>query len=388
MQSPLKPDDTWQMAKTEMPKLTKRWKPQQTLAALAVSIALLLLSACDRAAPPEEPRLRPVRFMLVSDDSGGRERSFSGTSKSTRESRLSFKVSGTVTDVPAQVGQRLNAGDLIARLDAASFSLQVQQAQASLVEAQANARNAIAIYDRTKGLYANDNASRNDLDAARAQAESVRAQVRSASKALEIARLNESYTILRADTDCSIASIDIEVNENVTAGRQVAAVSCGDEFEVEIDVPESLIAGIDEYMPVQITFGAIPDTVFAGEVSEVAVASVGNTATFPVVAKIMGSHPSLRSGLAADVTFRFDTLAASGGVVLPVAAVIRDPSGTFVYIVDPTEVPGQAIVSRRPVTLGELTQSGIEVLTGLSAGDRVVTAGISVIRDGQRVLIP
>ena len=371
-----------------MPKLIKRRIPQQTLAALAVSIALLLLTACDRATPPEEPRLRPVRFMLVSDDSGGRERSLSGTSKSTRESRLSFKVSGTVTDVPAQVGQRLNAGDLIARLDAASFSLQVQQAQASLVEAQANARNAIAIYDRTKGLYANDNASRNDLDAARAQAESVRAQVRSATKALEIARLNESYTILRADTDCSIASIDIEVNENVTAGRQVAAVSCGDEFEVEIDVPESLIAGIDEYMPVQITFGAIPDTVFAGEVSEVAVASVGNTATFPVVAKIMGSHPSLRSGLAADVTFRFDTLAASGGVVLPVVAVIRDPSGTFVYIVDPTEVPGQAIVSRRPVTLGELTQSGIEVLTGLSAGDRVVTAGISVIRDGQRVLIP
>ncbi len=370
-----------------MPKLTKRRIPQQTLAALVVSIPLFLLSACDRAAPPEQPRLRPVRFMLVSDDSGARERNFSGTSKSTRESRLSFKVSGTVTDVPVQIGQRLNAGDLIARLDAASFSLVEQQAQASLVEAQANERNATANYERTKGLYANDNASRNDLDAARAQAESARAQVRSVTKALEIARLNVSYTVLRADTDCSIASIDIEVNENVMAGRQVAAVSCGDEFEVEIGVPESLIASIDEYMPVQITFGAIPDTVFDGEVSEVAVASVSSTVTFPVVVKIVESHPALRSGLAADVTFQFDTLAASGSVVLPVAAVIRDPSGTFVYVAEPTEVPGQAIVSRRPVVLGDLTQSGIEVLAGLSAGDRVVTAGISVIRDGQRVLI-
>ncbi len=362
-----------------MPKLT-------SLPAMA--IAFVFLSACDRAAPPEEPRLRPVRFVMVSDESGARDRSFSGTSKSTRESRLSFKVSGTVTDVPVQIGQRLDAGDLIARLDAATYSLQVQQAQASLVEAQANQRNAAATYERTKGLYANNNASRNDLDAARAQAESAAAQVGSVAKALEIARLNESYTQLRADKDCSIASMDIEVNENVSAGQQVAAVSCGDDFEVEIDVPESLIGSIDEYTPVQITFAAIPGTQFSGEVSEVAVASVGNSATFPVVVKIAEGHPSLRSGLAAEVIFQFDTLAATGSVVLPVAAVIRDPVGTFVYVALRTEVPGQALISRKPVTLGELTQSGIEVLDGLTAGDRVVTAGLSVIRDGQRVLIP
>lgn len=362
--------------------------PQCALPALFMSISLFSLTSCDRPAPPEEPRLRPVRFMLVSDESGARERSFSGTSKSTRESRLSFKVAGTVTESPVQIGQRLDAGDLIARLDAATYSLQVQQAQAGLIEAQANERNAAANYNRTKGLYANNNASRNDLDLARAQAESVRAQVRSAGKALEIARLNESYTELRADMECSIASIDIEVNENVSAGQQVAVVSCGDQFEVEIDVPESLIGSIDEYTPVRISFGAIPNMLFSGDVTEVAVASVGSAATFPVVVKIADGHPSLRSGLAADVIFQFDTLAVSGSVVLPVAAVIRDPAGTFVYVATPTDVAGQAIVSRRPVTLGELTQSGIEVLEGLVAGDRVVTAGITVIRDGQRVLIP
>jgi len=353
-----------------------------------MAIPLFLLVACDRAGPPEDPRLRPVRFIMVSDESGARDRSFSGTLKSTRESRLSFKVPGTVMEVPVEIGQRLGAGELIARLDAATYSLQVQQAQARLVEAQANERNAAATYDRTKGLYANNNASRNDLDAARAQAESAEAQVGSASKALEIARLNESYTRLRADTDCSIASIDIEVNENVSAGQQVAVVSCGDEFEIEIDVPESLIGSIDDYTPVQVTFGAIADRRFSGEVTEVAVASVGSSATFPVVVKIAESHPQLRSGLAADVIFQFDTLAATGSVVLPVAAVIRDPVGTFVYVAMPTEVAGQALISRKPVTLGELTQSGIEILDGLSTGDRVVTAGLSVIRDGQRVLIP
>lgn len=351
----------------------------------AVIVPLLLVAACDRADEPDETRLRPVRFISVSDESGARNRSFSGTSKSTRESRLSFKVSGTVIDVPVQIGQRLDAGGLVARLDPASYSLRVQQAQASLLEAQANERNSVANYERTKGLYANDNASRNDLDAARAQAESARAQVRAATKALEIARLNESYTRLTADADCSIASIDIEVNENVTAGQQVAMVSCGDIYEVVLDVAESIIARIDEYTPVEVTFGAIPDVIFSGEVTEIG-APVGSAA-FPVVIRIYEKHALLRSGLAADVVFQFDTLAAIGSIVLPVAAVIRDPNGTFVYVAEPTGDAGQAIVTRRPVTLGELTQSGIEVLDGLVAGDRVVTAGLSVIRDGQRVLI-
>ncbi|MBT8094773.1 MAG: efflux RND transporter periplasmic adaptor subunit, partial [Gammaproteobacteria bacterium] len=187
-----------------------------------VLLASLVLGACGDAGDAVDERLRPVRYMTISDVGVDRERSFSGTSKSSRESRLSFKVSGTIVDLPVQNGQRLNAGDPIAALDSASYVLQAQQAQAALVEAQANDRRASANYERTKGLYANDNASLNDLESARAQAESAQAVVASANKALEIARLNVSYTRLNADTDCSIASLDVEVNENVAAGQQVA----------------------------------------------------------------------------------------------------------------------------------------------------------------------
>ena len=351
-----------------------------------VCLSMLLQSACDRNDVEVEQRLRPVRYETVTNDSVGRDRSFSGTSKSTQESRLSFKVSGTVTSVPAQIGQQLNKGDLIAQLDAANFALQVDQAQASLVEAQAGERNAASTYERTKGLYANDNASLNELDAARANAESAKAQARSAAKALEIARLNESYTRLYASSDCSISSIDIEVNENVSAGQQIAIVSCGDEFEVTLNVPESVITAIDQYTPVSISFSSISGVQFSGEISKISTA--GSSAAFPVVVNIHEKHPSLRSGLAAEVTFQFDTPSRGNTYVLPVAAVIRDPAGTFVFVATPDDIDGEAIVTRRPVTLGELTQAGIEVIDGLSPGDRVITAGISVIRQGQRVLIP
>ncbi|MGI9270322.1 MAG: efflux RND transporter periplasmic adaptor subunit [Woeseiaceae bacterium] len=351
--------------------------------------AALLMTGCSGDEGPTEERLRPVRYVTVESSDGFRDRSFSGISKSSTESRLSFKVSGTVTNVPVQNGQRLNAGDLIAEIDPATYDLQVEQAQASLVEAQANGRRAAANYERTKGLYANDNASLNDLESARAEAESAQAVVASAGKALEIARLNRSYTRLTADTDCSIASLDVEVNENVASGQQVAVVSCGDAFEVTSDLPESLIGSITESTPVSVRFGAIPDQVFAGQITEIAVASSSGTAAFPVVIKIEGSDPSLRSGLAADVTFQFSSDTASDDVViLPIGVVVNELSGTFVFVAEPTEQGGVAIVRKRPVGLGELSQQGIEVVSGLQPGDRVITAGISVIRDEQRVLIP
>jgi len=349
---------------------------------------LLLIGACGKADAPVEEQLRPVRYISVSDASVFRDRSFSGTSKSSRESRLSFKVSGTVMNIPVQIGQRLNAGDLIAEIDSASYVLQVQQAQASLVEAQANDRKAAADYQRTKGLYANDNASLNDLDAARAQAESSGAMVASAGKALEIARLNLSYTKLTADTECSIASLDIEVNENAQAGQQVAAVSCGDTFEIEMNLPESLIGLVDNSTPVRISFSSIPKRQFNGVISEISVSSASGSAGFPVVIRIAETDPALRSGLAANVTFQFDSAAASGaGVVIPVIAVINDPDGTFVFVAIPAGSEGEATVTRRPVEVGELSQFGIEVIDGLSIGDLVITAGISVIREGQRVLV-
>ena len=359
----------------------------RTAGAIATVLLAAVLGGCGGTDPELEERLRPVRHLVVDDNGGARVRSLSGISKSKTESRLSFKVPGTVTAVDVQIGQRLDEGDLIAELDSAEYDLQQQQAQASLVEAQANNRRAAANYERTKGLYANDNASLNDLEAARAQAESGEAVVAAASKALEIASLNASYTRLTADTDCSIATLDVEVNENVSAGQQVAMVSCGDDYEVDLDLPESLIGSITEGTRVNINFGAIPDQEFTGVVSEIAAASATGSAAFLVVVSIEGSHPSLRSGLAADVTFILDQAGARSSPVLPVSAVINDPAGTFVFVAESTGTGGEAIIRRRAVQLGELSQEGVEVVEGLEIGDRVVTAGITVIRDGQRVLI-
>lgn len=358
------------------------------LGVVSLSIATVLMSGCDSKSDTDDQQLRPVRYMTIETPVESRTQTLTGSSKSAQESRLSFKVAGTVVKIPVQVGDKIEAGGLVARLDPSQYELRVEQSQATLLEAQANARNAQANYERIKELYENNNASRNDLDSARASAESAEAQVRASYKSLELARLDLSYTRLRVENDCSIGELFVEINENVNAGTRIAQVNCGEELEVLIEVPEGIIADISQQMPVDVRFDALAEKVFKGRVFEIGVSSSQTSATFPVSISLDSTDQELRSGLAAEVTFTFLLKSGPATYLVPLSSVINDMDGVFVFIADPDEQTGEGLVRRKAVRLGELTDEGMQVLEGIEQGDRVITAGITVIRDGQRVLLP
>lgn len=348
----------------------------------------LLLTGCDDQSEDTGPELRPVRYVIVDKPMTVRTRTLTGSSKSAQESRISFKVPGTVVNIPVQVGDTLEKGGLVASLDPSQYELRVQQSQASLLQSQASARNEQANYERIKELYENSNASRNDLDSARASAESAEAQVRAAQKSLELAQLDLSDTRLRAEQDCSIAELMVETNENVAAGTHIAQVNCGDELEVIIDVPEGMIADIGQRMPVVVRFDALPGKNFQGQVLEIGVSASDTSTTFPVSIRLYGIDPELRSGLAAEVVFSFALEKGRDRYLVPLAAVVNDVEGAFVFVAEPDSQPGEAVVRRNTVQLGDLTDGGMEIVSGIEKGDRVITAGVSVIREGQRVLLP
>ncbi len=345
----------------------------------------LLLCACGPAEPPPEAPLRSVRTVQIQAPSETRSRTFSGLSESAQVSRLSFKVTGTITRLPVKVGSQLGEGDLVAELDPSLYELQAQQAQAALVQARAAERNAQANYERVKGLYENSNASRNDLDAARAAAESAAAAVNAGQKSLELARLNVSYTQLRASADCTVADVTAELNENIAAGTPVALVNCGRAINVSVAVPEGVIGAIGVGSEASIVFSAFPEQRYSARVVEAGVASVANAATFPVTVEVVEAGPDLRSGLAAEVTFAFD-ISAAGIQTIPLAAVLRKGAQSFVYVAQ-SAAEGEAVVEQRQVELGDLTDRGVQVRSGLSPGDRVIVAGVSAIRPEQRVLL-
>jgi RND family efflux transporter MFP subunit len=350
----------------------------------AVLISLVIFS-CGGNEVVEEV-IRPVRYVEVFSMGGNRVRTFSGVAQAGVESNLSFKVAGTVEKLFVKVGDKVKSGQLIAQLDPTDYQLQLQQAQAALQQAKAQARNAAAAYERAMQLYENRNISKSDLDAARAASESATAAVRSMEKQAELSQRQSDYTRLRAPIKGAIATVNCEINENVRAGETIVSLSSASQIEVDISLPGILITQIREGQGVTVVFDAIQGKEFEATITEVGVAAVDMAAAFPVTIRLNRTDPEVRPGMAASVSIEFESSDKKERFIVPTSAVLEDRQGRFVFVVKPiSEEPEFGMIHRRPVSVGELTTEGLELLQGLKDGDKVVTAGVSRITDGQKV---
>lgn len=350
----------------------------------------IFLSGCGEKKDAElKAPLREVRTTIVEQGSGIYERNFSGALKSSNQVSYSFKVSGSIERILVEVGQTVKKDDVIAVLDTSTYELEVQREKASLLQSESEFKSAKANFERTKKLYEAGDSSRSALDDARAESETTGAAAQAAQKSLQIAQQDLSYTKLRSTSDCQIASIPADSGENVSAGTEVITASCGEGIEVKLNIPESVIGNIKKDMAVQISLPAIPGKTYQGIVKEVGVATVDGGTTFPVDILITDTDKSeLKSGLSANVTFSIDNRKQGKDALpfLPSFAVGEDQSGRFVFVVENNQ-DGNFVVKRTPVVIGDIKQNGIEIVTGIAPGMTVVTAGVSVLRDGMEVKV-
>jgi multidrug efflux system membrane fusion protein len=353
---------------------------------------VLLAAGCSQEAVELAPLApRPVRYSSVESIGGSRVRVFSGSAVASVETRLSFRVGGTIERLTVDLGDYVRAGALIASLDPADYQLQVERAQASLAQADAQLKNYEADFRRVRGLYERDNASQDDYDAARAGVESARANLRAIQKQIEQARLQVSYCNLYAPMAGQVAVVDVEVNENVSSGRTIVMVNAAATPEVEIGIPELLIGEINRGAIVQkVTFTAMPDRQSSGVVTEIAPTSSEGMTTYPVRVRLTAGADGVRPGMAAEVEILVSSGIGQARLVVPPHSVAEDRQGRFVWVVEPIG-QGEAVVSRRTVDTGSLVAAGqtsaLEVVSGLDEGEFVVTAGVNVLEEGQRVRI-
>ena len=355
------------------------------IAALALLAASL--SSC-KEEPVVEEVIRPVRYEVATLGAEATARSFAGVARSGVESRLSFRVSGNVFELPVSVGDTVEEGDLIAQLDTADYEVALQQAEAAVSAARATQRNAEAEFERIGRLFENGTASRSEFDAARAAADSARAMVRANRQQVQAARDQITYCTLLAPNAGAIAEVLVEVNENVESGQPIVVLTGGSDenLEVETPVPGQLIARLSRGMMTTVTFNGVPGQVFEAEITEVGVVAAGGT-TFPVTVRLLEVHPGIRAGMTAEVTFPFEPSSETPRILLPIHAVGGDRHGEYVYVIEDLDPPeeGMGRVVRREVTTGEISERGLEIVSGVEDGDRVVTMGVSQIEDGQQV---
>ncbi len=352
---------------------------------VAFLLGALLFPSCQEKEPAQEI-IRPVRYIEATPTMGVYVRTFSGVAQSGTESRLSFRVPGTVKAIPVRVGDEVRAGQLIAELDSYDYELKLQQAEAALLQAKARARNADVNYERARTLYEKKSASKSELDSARMASEAANADVQVLARQAELARTQLSYTRIAAPLEGAIADVRSEINENIQPGMPIVLLTSGSHIEVKISIPEILIAQIEEGKDAVVRFDAIPGKELKAAVTEVGIKSIGTATTFPVTLLLAQPDPDIRAGMTATAAFQFKSDTDRESFLIPSQAVGEDRQGRFVFLVTPVpEQEGIGVVRRRPVTIGEMTSAGLEILTGLTAGDLVVTAGIGYIRDGQRV---
>ncbi len=351
-------------------------------------VFVLLFAACAPAPDDAPPPLKRVKVFEVGKTSEGQLRRISGRVVAADTSRLSFGVGGTLARINVGPGDRFEAGQVLASLDAEPLRIAAEQSRAQLTSARAKYREAEQGLERMRELLTRGVASRADVDAAVADFESAQGNVRAEEANVERKERDLSLVNLMAPFDGQVTERGAEAFEEVSASQAVLTVQSEGALEVEVGIPETLIRFIDYGQAVTVSFPSGTESVRA-VVTEIG-ARPETGAAYPVAVRLAGTSDDLRPGMTASVVFNIGLADHEGPVYLiPLSAVALDaappePAESAegpVYIV----VDGKLIT--RTVRFGDVRDNELEVYSGLAAGDLVVSAGVPFLYDGMEVVI-
>ncbi|MEM9544871.1 MAG: efflux RND transporter periplasmic adaptor subunit [Bacteroidota bacterium] len=353
------------------------------------SLFMLLLSAimfcsCEEEKPPQEKFLRPVKYQEVGFSGNQKFRSFSGTAQTDKVINLSFRNTGIITQFNIQLGQKVRKGQQLARLDNVQARLAYEQSITQLNSAESQMNTAKLSLNRIRALFEKGSASLSDFESAKNAFRTAQESHESAKRGVEIQKEQVRYGYLYAPEHGVISGVMAEIDENVNPGQTVATLNAGNDMEITIGIPESVINGVKLGMEVAVDFSSLPDNKYQGKVTEVAPAVDANSSTYPVRVTISNPGDEIKSGMASSVTFDFgDKETESKALVVPAYAVGEDSKGRFVFTI--TGEGETARVKKQHITIGNLNSQGFEVKSGLEAGQKIATAGLQTLLDGQEV---
>jgi RND family efflux transporter MFP subunit len=349
-------------------------------ACVGVLLAVFVLAGCSRPPTAEEP-IRSVKVIAVGVSPYDTEPEFSGEVRARVESRLGFRVAGKITRRQAELGQRVQAGQVLAQLDPQDFRLAAEGARAQHAAALTNRDLAAADLKRYRSLRDQNFISGADLERRETTFKAAQAQLEQAQAQLTAQGNQANYTTLVADVPGIITAIEAEPGQVVAAGTPVVRIAQDGARDVVFAVPEDRAGQVKPDSPVAIR-GWANGSEFEGKVREVAASADAVTRTYTVKATI---DPSKAPALGATVYARPKALSHSGTPVLkvPTSALRQEGKGTAVWVLDKSSMT----VRSQPVEVMTADGNDAVIGKGLSPGELVVAAGVHVLSPGQKVTI-
>ncbi|MEM6394726.1 MAG: efflux RND transporter periplasmic adaptor subunit [Bacteroidota bacterium] len=357
---------------------------------LSICILILLglsLLSCSSEEEKKETFLRPVKYEVISYGKKSNIRSFSGKAQTDAVVQLSFRSSGIITLFDIKLGQKVRKGQLLGRLDNVQSRLAYEQAVTQMNSTESQMNTAKLSLDRVRSLYEKGSASLGEFEAAKNAFRTAEEGFQSAKRGVDIQQEQVRFGYLYAPESGTISNVLAEKDENVSPGQPVATLNAGKNMEIVIGLPESVINSVDEGMMATASFASLPGKTFNAKVTEVAPSIDGNTATFPIRLTIEEPKGEIKSGMAAEVIFDFNAneKEEANALIVPIKAVGEDNKGQFVFLID--ESRDTAIAKKQYVEIGEINETGFVVESGIVPGQKIATAGLQTLLDGQQISI-
>ena len=345
-----------------------------------LALSVLCLTACSKPEAVQEP-VRAVKVITVGTSNLSASNEFAGEVRARVESRLGFRVAGKITQRQAEMGQHVKAGALLAQMDAADYQLAAQAAQAQVAGARTQRDLAQAEYKRYEGLRAQNFISGVELERREASLKAAQSTLDQALAQAQNQGNQSSYTQLRADVSGVITSVDAEVGQVVAAGTPV--------LRLAQDGPRDAVFAVSENMVMRLQKGQLMTAVMSqggptvkGRIREISGSADPVTRTFTVKLALEGGD-ALPLGASVNVQAGGLASASADVIKIPTSALRQEGKGSAVWVLDET----QMTVSSQPVVVATADNNEAVITSGLSAGQRIVSAGVHVLSPGQKVTV-
>jgi len=345
-----------------------------------LAITALGWIGCARAEPTDEaaPTLARVRVIEARRTPFSAEVVLTGDIQAQAQVNVAFRTNGKVAERRVEVGDHVEADQVLAVLEPLTQRANLDNAKAALSSAEALLTQAKMSFERQKQLLAGGFTTRSTYDNAEQELRTTQAAVDSARAALGTAQEQFSYTELRAGVAGIVTSRSFEAGQVVQSGQTVLVLAQDGPRDAVFNVYESLLAEPPASDTVAVTLQADPAIATTGSVREISPTVDAASGTVRVKIGLANTPPAM--GLGAVVVGR-GRFAAHDTVILPWSALYRYDGRPAVWIYDPVKRSVQV----RPVEIDRFGPDIIALKRGVEPGERVVVAGIQFLRPGQSV---
>ncbi|HYA34065.1 MAG TPA: efflux RND transporter periplasmic adaptor subunit [Candidatus Binataceae bacterium] len=357
-------------------------KPRYPSIAAAVLLLAFSLPACSgpnaagASNQPAAPEKIVVSVATAREYDLERRAQVQGALYPREKAVLAAEVTGSVSEISADLGDRVKTGQVLLRIDPREYGLRVESAQAAYDQAVAQENNAQSNFNRTEELNREHLIAAQQYDQSAAALRVAQADADAALKQLGIEKKHLADTYVRAPFDGFVQKRMVALGEHVAPGAPLYEVISTDPIKARTAIPERYVPLVKLGLHISLTIDASPGKAYEGVVTRVAPSLDDNSRTLLVEAEVPNPDGSMKPGYFAHVTV---DLGHDRALFVPQTAILRYAGVARVFVVK------DGIVRAREVTTGVVEGDRIEVVKGLNDGEKVVTSDIDRLADGLAV---